>query len=90
MTSKLNVAAATTITPSVSGQTVDFGAIANLSPTDTAVIAYTARPSASYAWTTSNTGAAYAHVNSATVTATDTSGASGNDDGDYEDLTPPR
>jgi fimbrial isopeptide formation D2 family protein/uncharacterized repeat protein (TIGR01451 family) len=67
--------------PSISGQTLTWTDIATLAPLGTFTVHYRATPDASLA--TVGTTGAYAHVNSATVTGDDNSGATANADGPY-------
>jgi uncharacterized repeat protein (TIGR01451 family)/fimbrial isopeptide formation D2 family protein len=69
--------------PAIAGQDLTWSGLADLDPTDSVTIAYTARPDAGATWTAANTGSTYDHTNDATVTAADLSGSAGNLDGPY-------
>ena len=82
---KLNGGAAVALTASATAGVVTFGALPDVSPTDTIVITYQSTPSSSFVWSAATTGSGVLHTNSAHVAAVDSSGADHNGDGTYED-----
>ncbi len=75
-----------TVTPEAGGDILTWTGLGTLQPGKSLILVYSAMPSLSLL-TSATTGPAYAYPNSVYATATDNTGASGNESGDYVSLT---